>query len=97
MIERADLDNAGVVDQDVNLAEAINDFPDSRLNLSGIQQIALDGQHGATAPGEISFCAREFRGIPCKQRDLTACGANLPRKHEPKSARSARDENNAVL
>jgi hypothetical protein len=86
MVEWTDLDNAGVVDQDVNLAEAINDFPDSRLNLSGIQQIALDGQHGASVPGEISFCAREFRHIPCEQRDLTACGANLPRKHEPESA-----------
>jgi hypothetical protein len=54
--------------------------------LSGIEQIALDGQHGPTAPGEISFCAREFCRIPCEQRDLTACGANLPRKHEPQSA-----------
>jgi hypothetical protein len=86
MVEWADLDNAGVVDQDVNLAEAINDFPDSRLNLSGIQQIALNGQHGATAPGELSFCAGKFRRIPREQRDLTACGANLPRKHEPESA-----------
>src|SRR5262245_61757881 len=37
MIERTDLDDAGVVDQDVNSFEVIDDFPDNRVNLSAIE------------------------------------------------------------
>jgi hypothetical protein len=49
MLKRTDFDNAGVVDQDVDLAKAIDYLPNSRLNLSRIEQIALNRQGFATA------------------------------------------------
>src|SRR5260370_24072023 len=85
MLKRTDFDNAGVVDQDVDLAKAIDDLPNSRLNLPGIQQVALHGQHRTATPGKISFCAPEFIGVARNQRDLSARSANLSRKHESKA------------
>src|SRR6478736_4866891 len=49
MLERADFDNAGVVYQDVYLAKAIDDLPNSRLNLFGIEKIAFNRENFATA------------------------------------------------
>jgi len=86
MLKWTDFDNASVVDQDVDLTKAIDDLPNSRLNLSGIEQVALHGQDRTTAPGKISFCAPEFIAIARDERDFSACSANLPRKHEAKSA-----------
>jgi hypothetical protein len=42
VIERTDFNHTGVVDQDVNPVEMIDDFPDSSLNLIAIEQIAFD-------------------------------------------------------
>src|SRR5438094_4838747 len=96
MLKWTDFDNAGVVDQDVDLAKTIDDLPNSRLNLPGIQQVALHGQHCIAAPGKISFCAPEFIGVARNERDLPACSANLSRKHEPKSTRAACDDKDPV-
>jgi hypothetical protein len=87
VLERADLDDAGVVNQDIDLAEAIDDLPNSRPNLLGIKQVALNPEsiRGAAAPGEVSFCAAEFLSIARNECDLSACRADLSRKHEPKS------------
>ena len=87
MLERADFDDAGAVDQDIDLAEAIDDLTNRGLNLPCIKQIALNSEsiRGAAAPGEVRFCAPEFLGIARNERDLSACRANLSREHEPKS------------
>jgi hypothetical protein len=85
MLERADLDDAGAVDQDIDLAEAIDDLPNSGPNLPCIMQVALNRQNRAATPGEIRFCAPEFLSISRNERDLSACRADLSRKHEPKS------------
>ena len=37
VIERTDFDDAGVVDQDVDFAEAIDSCPDSGVNLRAIE------------------------------------------------------------
>jgi len=42
MLKRTDFDDARVVDQDVDLAKAIDDSPNSRANLFAIQQIAFN-------------------------------------------------------
>jgi hypothetical protein len=97
MLERADLNDAGAVDQDIDLAEAIDDLPNSRLNLPFIKQVALHGQNcAAAAPGKVRFCAPEFLGIARNERNLSACRAKLPREHESKSPRSACDENDFI-
>jgi hypothetical protein len=98
MLERADLDDAGAVDQDIHLAKVIDDLPNSRPNLLCIKQVALnrEGIRGAAALGKVSFCAPEFLSIARNECDLSACRANLPRKHESKSPRAACDENDFI-
>jgi len=49
MLKRTDFDDAGVVDQDIDLAKAIDYLPNSRLNLSGIEQVALNREDFAAA------------------------------------------------
>jgi hypothetical protein len=96
VIERTDFDDAGVVDQDVNPAEAIDDFPDSGLNLIAIKQIAFDGENFSAARSEICFRAREFFWITREESNVSALIANLSRQHEPKSTRSATDQGNFI-
>jgi hypothetical protein len=88
VLERADLDNAGVVDQDIDLAEVIDDLPNSRSNLLCIKQVALNPEsiRGAAAPGKVRFCAPEFLSISRYERNLSICRADLSREHESKSA-----------
>ena len=86
MLERADLDDTRVVDQDIDLAEAIDDLLNRGVNLPCNKQIALNRQNRAAAPGKVRFCAPEFLNIARYERDLSARRADLSRKHEPKSA-----------
>jgi len=86
MIERTDFDYAGVVDQDVNPAEMIDDSPDSSLNLIAIEQIAFYGENFSIARDEIGLRACEFLWITRKQSNVPALIANVSRQHEPESA-----------
>jgi hypothetical protein len=96
VIERTDFDDAGVVDQDVNSIEMIDDFPNSGLNLIAIEQIAFDGENFSAARSEIGFCAREFFWITREESDVSALVANVSRQHETKSTRSATDQGNFI-
>jgi len=96
MIERADVDNAGVVDQDVDFVEMIDDFPDSGLNLIAIEQIAFDGESFSAASSEIGFCASEFFWITREESNVSTLVANVSRQHEPESTRSATDQSNFI-
>jgi len=84
VIERANFYDAGVVDQDVNPVELIDDFPDSDLNLIAIEQIAFDRENSSAARSEIGFCAREFFWITREERNVSALLANVSRQHETK-------------
>jgi hypothetical protein len=96
VIERTNFDDAGVVDQDVNPVEMIDDFPDSSLNLIAIEQIAFDGENFSAASSEIGFCTREFFWITREESNVSALVANVSRQHEPKSTRSATDQGNFI-
>jgi hypothetical protein len=96
MIERTDFDDAGVVNQNVNPVEMIDDFPDSNLNLIPIEQIAFDGENFSAARSDIGFGAGEFFWITREESNLSALVANVPRQHETKSARSATNQGNLV-
>jgi hypothetical protein len=86
VIERTDFDHAGVVDQDVNLVEMIDDSPDSSLNLIAIEQIAFYSENLSVARGQIGFRAREFLWITRKQSNVPTLIANVSRQHEAESA-----------
>ena len=96
VIERSDLDDASVVDQNVNPVEMIDDFPDSSLNLMTIEQIALDGENFSAAHSEIGFRTRKFFSITREESNLSALVANVSRQHETKSTRSATDQGNFI-
>jgi hypothetical protein len=96
VIERTDFDDAGVVDQDVNLVEAIDDFSNSSLNLIAIKQIAFDSKNFSAARTEIGFRAREFFWITREQSNVSALVANVSRQHEPESTRPATDQDNFI-
>jgi hypothetical protein len=91
VIKRTDFDDAGVVDQNINPVEMIDDFPDSGLNLIAIEQIAFDGENVSAARSEIRFRAREFFWITREESNLSALVPNVSRQHETKSTRSATD------
>jgi hypothetical protein len=96
VIERTDFDDAGIVDQDVDPVEVIDDVPNSGLNLIAIEQIALDRQNVSAARCEIGFRAREFIRITGEQSNVSALVANVSRQHEPESTRSATDQDNFI-
>jgi len=81
VIERTNFDDAGVVDQDVNPVEMIDDFPDSDLNLIAIEQIALDRENFSAARHDIGFGAREFFWITREESNLSVSVANVSRQH----------------
>src|SRR6266480_1293770 len=97
MLKRTYFDDARVVDQDVDFAKAIDNLPNSRLNLSRIEQIAFNGQDYAAARSEIDLCTREFIRVARDERNVAALRTNLPRKHESKSARAARNKRDLIL
>jgi hypothetical protein len=79
VIERTDFDDAGVVDQNVNPAEMIDDPPDSSLNLIAIEQVAFDGENFSAACSEIGFRAGKFFWITGEERNFSALVANMSR------------------
>src|SRR5947207_15463804 len=92
MLERTNFNNSGVINQNVDLAEAIHDLANRRLNLFGIEQIALDGERNTAAANEIRFGAREFVSVASNQRHVAAVAANLSRKHQTEPAVTAGNE-----
>jgi hypothetical protein len=96
VIERTDFDDAGVIDQNVNSAELIDDFPNGELNLIAIEQIAFDRENFSAATSEIGFCARKFFWITRDESNVSALVANVSRQHEAKSARPATDQGNFI-
>src|SRR5262245_53107369 len=96
VIERTDFDDAGVVDQDVDPVETIDDLSNSGLNLTRIEQIALDNENFPSCRSEVGFGAVEYAGIPSKKLNGSALVANVSRQHEPESTRSATNQCNFI-
>src|SRR5690242_9419982 len=96
MLKRTDLDDAGVVNQDVDLAKAIDDLPNSGLNLRSVEQVTLNSQDHAAARNQIGLCTRQFIRITRNQRDVTALRANVSCKDEAESSRPACDQHDFV-
>ena len=90
-------DNAGVVDQDVDLAKTIDDSPDSQVNLSGIEQIAFNCENFTTAGDKISLCTHQFVRIARNDGNIAASRANMSREHESESTGATGDKDNFVV
>jgi len=96
MIEWTDFDDAGIVDQDVNPVEMIDDFANSGPNLIAIEQIAFDDENFSTARSDIGFAPGEFFWITREESNLSSLAANVSRQNETKSTRPATDQGNLV-
>jgi hypothetical protein len=96
VIERTDFDDAGVVNQDVNPIEIIDDCTDSSLDLIAIEQIAFDGENFSPARSEFGFRACEFFWITREQSNFPPLVAKVSRHYETKSTRSATDHGNFI-
>jgi hypothetical protein len=96
VIERTDFDHTGVVDQDVDPVEMIDDFPNSRLDLIAIEQVAFDSENFPTARSEINFRTREFFRVAREDSNTSTLIANVSRQYKAKSARSATDQGSFI-
>src|SRR5437667_12684238 len=97
MLKGAYFDNAGVVDQDIDFAKAIDDLSNSQLSLSGIEQIAFNRENFAAAGNKISLCTQQFVRIAGNDRNIAASRTSLSRQHESEPTRSTGDENNFAV
>src|SRR5215510_5075963 len=96
VIEWTDFDHAGVVYQNVDPVEMVHGLSDGGMNLIAIEQIAFDCENVSAARSEIGFGSREFFRITREQNNPAAFAADVPRQHEPESARSATDQGNFI-
>src|ERR1043166_8649979 len=94
VLKGTDFDDSGVVDQDIDLAKAIDDSPNSRPNLSGVEQVAFNCEDPTTAWRESSLCARQFLMIARNESNVSAVRANMSREHKSESARTTGDQDN---
>jgi hypothetical protein len=89
VLERSDIDDAGIVNQDVDFTKAFESLFYRGLNLGAIEQVALDREDIAAAGSKLAFGAREFAGVTGQDRNASALLANLARNHQAKAARTA--------
>jgi hypothetical protein len=96
VIQWTDLDDAGVVDEDVNPVEMVDNLSNSGLNLIAIEQIAFDSENLSAAQSEIGFGAGKFFWIARQESNTSALVANVSRQHQAESTRSASDQGNFI-
>ena|SRR6266404_2941636 len=94
MLERTDLDNACVVNQDVNLAEPGEGLLNRGLNLGAVEQVTLDGQNLGLESVEVGLRAGELFRIARENRHATTLFAKLAGNLQAETARSAGDQCN---
>jgi hypothetical protein len=93
----ADFDDAGVINEDVDLAEMLERFLDGGLNLRRLEQVALKGQDVGFEASEIVFRALELCVIASEKGDFSTARANFLRDLQTKTARAATDQRNFIL
>src|SRR5215813_3229746 len=99
VIKWADLNNAGVINQDVDLAEPIDNLVNGRANLLTIEQIAWNRQHltAAAASYEILFRSCQLTGIARDQGNAATLSANVSRQYESEPTRTACNDGNLIV
>src|SRR2546421_387237 len=75
--KRSDFDDAGIVNQDVDLTETLNRLLDGGLNLRGLEQIALNRKDFGSGAIQLRFRAGEFFGIARDESDFALADPEL--------------------
>ncbi len=92
VLERPDLDDAGVVDQHVDAAAIVGDPLDGPLDLRPIAEVALDRRGLAAQRLDVGGGPLELLFVARGQDDVRALGRERPRHRQAESARPAGDE-----
>ncbi len=92
VLERADLNNAGVVDHDVEAAEMLDDLLDRAPICSRSSKSHEIVRTSPPCRHELVARPRQLVGIASEQRDPRALRAKLAREDQAKSSRSAGDQ-----
>jgi hypothetical protein len=93
----ADFDDAGVINEDVDLAKMLKRLLDGGLNLRGLEQVALKGQDVGFEASELVFRVLELCLIASEKGDFSTACANLLRDLQTETARAAGDQRNFIL
>ena len=75
-VERPDLDDPRVVDQDVDAIEAIEHQANHPLDLAPVRHIAGDGDHLGTEAGEVASARSSSSASRAQRASLTPCRAS---------------------
>src|SRR5947207_3561255 len=89
VFNRADLNDSGVVEKNIDLAIACQNLGDGSLNLRTFKQIALDREDFATAHNQLRFGALELIRVPRQKCHFPAFPANEKRLRHAREASHA--------
>ena len=95
VVQRTDLDDSGVVDQDVDAAVVLDRLRDGAFDILALANIRWHDQHlgGRLPVVDIVRGPPEFVLVASDERDARAFSGELPCEHESEPARSAGDDN----
>jgi hypothetical protein len=91
-MQRADLDDPGIVDQNVDAAELTAGFINQIAHLWRVRDITGDGNRGGAALHQIRLGASQFGRIASTEHNATSFTRKRSRQGQSEAARAARDE-----
>src|SRR5437763_16245550 len=92
VFNRADLNDSGVVEKNIDFAMACQNLGHRGLNLRTFKQIALDREDFAAAQRQLRFGALELIRVPRQKRDFPAFARDLSSQNKSKPPRSPADQ-----
>ena len=91
VFKRADFDDSGVIEKNIDVAIPCENLGHGGLNLRRFRQIALDGKYFAAARRQLCFGALELVGVPRQNRHLSAFARDLARQNKTEATRAPAD------
>ena len=92
VFNRADLNDSGVVEKNIDLAIACQNLGDGSLNLRTFKQIALDREDFAAAHNQLRFGALELIRVPRQKCHFPAFARDLSRQNKTEPTRASADQ-----
>ena len=96
-VQRTDLDDAGVIDKDVNRSPAPDDFRRHSLHVAFIANIADESDDVDSTCCEIRFRALHLRSVARADRDERSTTAEFAREFESEATRTAAHQDDATV
>ena len=99
VVERADLDDSGVIDHDVDAAITLNRRRDRALGVGTLADVSRHDQHVGVrlALVDVVDRASQFMLVSSHQRQAGTHARELPREHQSKTTGSAGDDDRLAV